>query len=232
MQVNDFMVKKKELDAHVQFLKEQLLLVESRKERERLCSVLDELLAEKMQIDDYLEEASLEQDVKAVPYIDTVKQTQPVIEVRGEKTWGESLFAAKKTSSSSGSSIDQGEIVNEKKMGSLSAGCQEKDCPEIRNVQVAKLCEIEKGKVVKLCVSSYCISLGYRWCIYYGKNKGGRYVFSEADRTIKKIDSSWGESLCLYMDKTEFWKDRTVIIKDEMEEEKTTRFYKAPPPPI
>nr|WIL04278.1 hypothetical protein Clen_348 [Cedratvirus lena] len=195
MQVNDFMVKKKELDAHVQFLKEQLLLVESRKERERLYSVLDELLAEKMQIDDYLEEASLEKNKKlGSSYIDKIRESKP----------------------------DSDTLFDDK----------EKDCPEIQNAQIAKLCEIEKGKLVKLCVSSYCISLGYRWCIYYGKNKGGRYVFSEADRTIKKIDSSWGESLCLYMDKTEFWKDRTVIIKDEMEEEKTTRFYKAPPPPI
>ncbi|SHO33480.1 Ankyrin repeat [Cedratvirus A11] len=210
MQVNDFIVKKRELDAHVEFLQEQLLLVEDRRERERLYSVLDELLAEKMQIDDYLEEASLEQGRKA----------QPVIEVRGEKT-----------SSSSGSSTSCQEekryegnwgesLYKPEKVGSL--GHQEKDYPEIQNVQIGKLCEIEKGKVVRLCAPSWCPELAYRWCIYYGKNDEGKYVFSEADRTIKKIDASWHDSLFLYMEKTKFWEDRVALALDGKKERKSS----------
>ncbi|SPN79721.1 Ankyrin repeat-containing protein [Cedratvirus Zaza IHUMI] len=356
MQVNDFMVKKRELDAHVEFLREQLLLVEDKRERERLYSVLDELLAEKMQIDDYLEEASLEQNRKAVSYIDTVKQSQPVTGVRGEKTssssgsstsyqeekryegnWGESMYKPEKVGSLGHQEkdypvvrdvqitkiceIERGKVVklcalnkhheltcrwciyygknkegeyvfsgpdrtikkmdaswsdslfvctdmeflqeqlllveNErererlhsvldellvekmqmdncpetfidtvnqtrpthtsKKVGSLSVGHQEKDYPEIQNVQIGKLCEIEKGKVVRLCAPSWCPELAYRWCIYYGKNDESKYVFSEADRTIKKIDASWHDSLFLYMEKTKFWEDRVVALDGKKE---------------
>nr|WIL03812.1 ankyrin repeat protein [Cedratvirus plubellavi] len=201
MQVNDFMVKKRELDAHVEFLQEQLLLVEDKRERERLYSVLDELLAEKMQIDDYLEEASLEQNRKA----------QPVIEVRGEKNWGESLFDAKKTSTSSGSS------AYTKKVGSL--GHQEKDYPAVRDVQITKICEIERGKVVKLCALNKHHELTCRWCIYYGKNKEGEYVFSGPNRTIKKMDASWSDSLFVCTD-MEFLQEQLLLVEDERERER------------
>ncbi|SOB74063.1 ankyrin repeat [Cedratvirus lausannensis] len=201
MQVNDFMVKKRELDAHVEFLQEQLLLVEDKKERERLYSVLDELLAEKMQIDDYLEEASLEQNRKA----------QPVIEVRGEKNWGESLFDAKKTSTSSGSS------TYTKKVGSL--GHREKDYPAVRDVQITKICEIERGKVVKLCALNKHHELTCRWCIYYGKNKEGEYVFSGPNRTIKKMDASWSDSLFVCTD-MEFLQEQLLLVEDERERER------------
>ncbi|QIN54615.1 hypothetical protein [Cedratvirus kamchatka] len=46
--------KKADLDAQVAILQEQLLLVEDKKERARLYSTLDALLAEQMQMDDYL----------------------------------------------------------------------------------------------------------------------------------------------------------------------------------
>lgn len=201
MQVNDFVAKKRDLDAHVKFLEEQLLLVEDKQERQRLYSVLDELLAEKLQIDDYVEGETHTGSSSTFKRLEEQRKAPPQSPVQ------ESVY---------------------------SASCedhQDKDYPDIRDVQVAKLCEIETGKVVRLCAPSFCPKIGYRWCIYYGQNKKGQYILSEADRKVKRIEESWGESLFFYMDQTKFWKQRMVPIPDEMEElQKVCRVFKHPPP--
>nr|WIL03478.1 hypothetical protein Cplu_552 [Cedratvirus plubellavi] len=54
MRRDNLLEKKADLDTQVIILQEQLLLVEDKKERARLYSALDALLAEQMQMDDYL----------------------------------------------------------------------------------------------------------------------------------------------------------------------------------
>ncbi|SOB73925.1 hypothetical protein BQ9231_00042 [Cedratvirus lausannensis] len=54
MRRDNLLEKKADLDTQVVILQEQLLLVEDKKERARLYSTLDALLAEQMQMDDYL----------------------------------------------------------------------------------------------------------------------------------------------------------------------------------
>ena len=159
MQSDDFTTKKRDLDAHVEFIQEQLLIVEGREERTKLYSVLDELLAEKLQIEDYL---------NSLP---------PPREK--EETWGEGLLPEK---------------------------------------QKAKLCEIEEGKVVKMCQS---VKEADSWMIYYGKNRKGQHVFSDKNRNSKRLDCAFSDAFFYYMDKDEFWISRTILALDEKEPEKS-----------
>lgn len=190
MQVNDFAAKKRDLDAHVKVLQEQLLFVEDKQERQRLYSVLDELLAEKMQIDDYMEKEA----PVARPFV--VKKGVPV----------------------TGPVVKTREVpVTQPKMYKEEGKPCGQEYPEIRDVQLAKLCEIERGKLVRMCAPSFCPKIAYRWCIYYGQNKKGEYVLSEADRTVKRIEEGWGQSLFCYAEQTKFWTERKVFILDDLE---------------
>nr|WIL03404.1 hypothetical protein Cplu_463 [Cedratvirus plubellavi] len=148
MQVDNFEEKKKDLDAHVEFIKGQILLVEDEKEKTRLLSVLDELLSEKVQLDDYVTQ-------------------RPKLAFQG--------------------------------------------------MRKAKLQNMEKEKLVRLCSTQGCTEIGTRWCLYHGRNKEGQHVLSEADWRIKRIDASFSEEDFFYLDKSEFWQRKTPI-PDEIEE--------------
>lgn len=64
MQVGDLFEKKMALDEHINFIREQLLYTEDPQETKRLLSVLDDLLAEQMQLEDYLEKPNFVKEIK------------------------------------------------------------------------------------------------------------------------------------------------------------------------
>lgn len=62
LQRDNLYEKKADLDTQILILQEQLLLVEDKQERQRLYATLDALLAEQMQVDDYLAQEALVPD--------------------------------------------------------------------------------------------------------------------------------------------------------------------------
>ncbi|SHO33598.1 Hypothetical protein BQ3484_530 [Cedratvirus A11] len=60
MQRDDLFEKKVALDEHINFVKEQLLYTDDPVETRRLIAVLDDLVAEQLQLEDYLGEDSYE----------------------------------------------------------------------------------------------------------------------------------------------------------------------------
>ncbi|SHO33599.1 Hypothetical protein BQ3484_531 [Cedratvirus A11] len=64
MQADDLFEKKVALDEHINFIREQLLYTDDPVETKRLLATLDDLLAEQMQLEDYLEKPSFVKETK------------------------------------------------------------------------------------------------------------------------------------------------------------------------